>query len=159
MREVGFRQVVTQIAEATGEKPLEFKDHTPFSNKGTKDLLKLNELASTIRTEIIPPPSNKTIKAQTPLVLMGVCMNVMMEPLHRNDKALLKGYMYNLSIARTTAVTGKHPIVLSKRTVVARMVTANEVPGTVVANGTVSVLQTHRWTKEGCAGLSVKERR
>ena len=39
------------------------------------------------------------------------------------------------------------------------MVTANEVPGTVVADGTVSALQTCRWIKEGCAGLSVKERR
>ena len=55
--------------------------------------------------------------------------------------------------------TKDHPIVLSKGTAVARMVTANEVPGTVVADGTVSILQTHRWTKEGCAGLSVEERR
>ena len=39
------------------------------------------------------------------------------------------------------------------------MVAANEVPGTVVADGTVGALRTHRWTKEGCAGLSVKERR
>ena len=39
------------------------------------------------------------------------------------------------------------------------MVTANEVPGTVVADGTVGTLQTCRWTKEGCAGLSVEERR
>ena len=39
------------------------------------------------------------------------------------------------------------------------MVTANEVPGTVVADGTVGTLQTHRWAKEGSAGLSVKERR
>ena len=39
------------------------------------------------------------------------------------------------------------------------MVTANEVPGTVVVDGTAATLQTHRWTKEGCAGLSVKERR
>ena len=39
------------------------------------------------------------------------------------------------------------------------MVTANEVPGTVVADGTVGALQTRRWAKEGCAGLSVRERR
>ena len=39
------------------------------------------------------------------------------------------------------------------------MVTANEVPGTVVVDGTVGILQTHRWTKEECAGLSVKEKR
>ena len=85
---VGFQQAVTQIAEETGEKPPEFEDHTPFSNKGMEDLLKLNKLVSTIRTEIIPPWSNKTVKAQTPLVLMRVCMNVMMKPLHRNDKVL-----------------------------------------------------------------------
>ena len=39
------------------------------------------------------------------------------------------------------------------------MVAANEVPGAVVAYGTISTLQTHRWTKEGCTGLSVEERR
>ena len=39
------------------------------------------------------------------------------------------------------------------------MVTTNEVPETVVADVTVGALQTHRWAKEGCAGLSVKERR
>ena len=39
------------------------------------------------------------------------------------------------------------------------MVATNEVPGTVVAEGTVGTLRTCRWTKEGCAGLSVKERR
>ena len=89
--EVGFRQAVTQIAEATGEKPPKFEDHTPFSNGGMEDLLELNELVSTIKTEIIPPQSNKTIKAQSPLVLMGVCMNVMTEPLHQNDKALPRG--------------------------------------------------------------------
>ena len=39
------------------------------------------------------------------------------------------------------------------------MVTANEVPGTVVADGTVCALQTCRWAKEGCTGLSVNDRR
>ena len=39
------------------------------------------------------------------------------------------------------------------------MVTANEVPGTVVVDGTVGALQTRRWTKERHAGLSVEERR
>ena len=39
------------------------------------------------------------------------------------------------------------------------MVIANEVPGTVVADGTVGTLQTHRLAKEGQAGLSVDERR
>ena len=88
---VGFQWAVAQIVEETGEKPPEFEDHTPFSNKGMEDLLELNELVSTIRTEIIPPQSNKTIKAGTPLVLMGVHMNVMTEPLHQNDKALPRG--------------------------------------------------------------------
>ena len=39
------------------------------------------------------------------------------------------------------------------------MVAANEVPGTVVADGTVGTPRTCRWAKEGCAGLSVEERR
>ena len=79
-------------------------------------------------------------------------MNILTEPLHWNDKLCLKGYMYNLALVCTTAVTGKqmfncttqmykdHPIVLSKGTAVARMVTANEVPRTVVADGTGGAL-------------------
>ena len=55
--------------------------------------------------------------------------------------------------------TKDHPIVLSKGTAVARMVTANEAPGTVVTDGTIGILQTNRWAKEGCTGLTVKERR
>ena len=96
-------------------------------------------------------------------------MNVMMEPLHWNDKVLPQGLhvqpsysTYNCSNRKTDVQlynTKDHPIVLLKGTAVARMVTANEVPGTVVVDGTVGTLQTHRWTKEGCAGLSVKERR
>ena len=86
--EVGFQETIVQIAKAAGEEPPEFEDHTPYSNKGIEDLLKLNELASTVRTEIIPPQSNKTIKARTPLVLMGTCMNLITEPLHQDDKAL-----------------------------------------------------------------------
>ena len=166
---VEFWQAVAQIAEETGEKPPEFKDHTPFSNKGMEDLLKLNELVSTVRTEIIPPWSNKTIKAQTLLVLMGVCMNVMMEPLHRNDKVLPQGLhvrpsysTFNCSNRKTDVQlynTKDHPIVLSKGAAVARMIAANEVPRTVVADGTVGTLQTCRWTKEGRAGLSVAERK
>ena len=170
MREkVGFRRAVTQIAEETGEKLPEFEDHTPFSNKGMEDLLKLNKLVSTIRTEIIPPWSKKTIKAQTLLVLMGVHMNVMTEPLHWNDKVLPQGLhvqpsysTYNCGDRKTDVQlynTKDHPIILSKGTVVARMVAANEVPGTVVVEVTVGTLQTNRWTKEGCAGLSVEERR
>ena len=56
-----------------------------------EDLLKLNKIASATQTEIIPPRSNKTIKAHTPLVLMGTKMNVMIEPLHQTDKALPRG--------------------------------------------------------------------
>ena len=54
---------MVQVAKAAGEEPSEFEDHTPYSNKGMEDLLELYELASTVRTEIIPPQSNKTIKA------------------------------------------------------------------------------------------------
>ena len=73
---------MVQVAKATGQEPPKFKDHTPYSNQGMEDLLKPNELLSATRTEIIPPQSNKTIKACTPLVLMGTSMNVMPEPHH-----------------------------------------------------------------------------
>ena len=65
-----------------------FKDHTPFSNRGMKDLLELDELVSTVQTEVIPPRSNKTIKVCTPLVLLGVRVNVITEPLHQDEEAL-----------------------------------------------------------------------
>ena len=39
------------------------------------------------------------------------------------------------------------------------MVAANEVAETVLADGTVGTLQTCKWAKEGCTGLSLKERR
>ena len=107
-----------------------------------EDLLELDELVSTVRTEIIPPQSNKTIKARTPLVLIGVRMNVMTEPLHQNDKALPRGLhvqpsysTYNCGNRKTDVQlynTKDHPIVLLKGTAVARMVAANEVPGTGV---------------------------
>ena len=81
---------------------------------------------------------------------MGVCMNVMTEPLHQNDKALPQGLhvqpsysMYNCGNRKIDVQlynTKDHPIVLLKGTAVARMVTANEVPGTVVADGTVGTL-------------------
>ena len=48
---------------------------------------------------------------------------------------------------------------MQKETAVARMVAANEVPEMVVADGMVGALQTCRWAKEGCTGMSVKERR
>ena len=79
------------MAHTTGQEPPKFEDHTFYSNQGMEDLLKLNEVASAIKTEIIPPRSNKTIKACTPLVLMGTSMNVMMEPLHQTNKALPRG--------------------------------------------------------------------
>ena len=51
--------------------------------------------------------------------------------------------MYNCSNQKTGVQlynTKDHPIVLSKGTAVVRMVAANEVPGTVVADGTVGAL-------------------
>ena len=81
---------------------------------------------------------------------MGVCMNVVTEPLHWNDKALSRGLhvqpsysMYNGSNRKRDVQlnnTKDHPIVLLKGTAVAKMVAANEVPGTVVADGTVGAL-------------------
>ena len=67
--EVGIREAMVWVACATGQKPPKFKDHTLYSNQGMEDLLKLNKVASAIKTEIIPPRSNKTIKTHTPLVL------------------------------------------------------------------------------------------
>ena len=100
---------------------------------------------------------------------MGTHMNVITEPLHQDDKALPWGLhvrpsygMYNCGSQKTDVQlynTKDHPIVLKKGTPVARMVAANEVPETVVADGTVGALWTHRWAKEGRTRLSVKERR
>ena len=56
-----------------------------------EDLLKLNKIASTTKTELTPPRSNKTIRAHTPLVLMRTKMGIMTEPLHQTDKALSWG--------------------------------------------------------------------
>ena len=131
-----------------------------------EDLLKLNEVASAIKTEIIPPGSNKTMKARNPLVLMGTCMNVMTEPLHQTDKALPRGLhvcpTYNCGSQRTTVQlynNKDHAIIIKKGTAVARMVATNEVPEMVVANGTVGELQTRRWAKEGHTKLTVKDRK
>ena len=104
--EVGVREAMVQVAWATGQEPLKFKDHTPYLNQGMEDLLKLNELASAIKTEIILPQSNKTIKARTPLVLMGTSMNAMTEPLHLTDEALPQGCMYILTMAHTIVAVG-----------------------------------------------------
>ena len=43
------------VACTTGQEPPKFKDHTPYSNRGMEDLLKLNEEVSAIKTEIILP--------------------------------------------------------------------------------------------------------
>ena len=71
-----------------------FEDHTPYLNQVMEDLLELYKLASATRMEIIPPQSNKTIKARTLLVLMGTSMNVMTEPLHQKlELSGLKSWM------------------------------------------------------------------
>ena len=82
LREVGIREAMVWVACTTCQEPPKFEDHTPCSNRGMEDLPKLNEVASAIKTEISPPQLNKTIKARTPLVLMGTCMNIMTELLH-----------------------------------------------------------------------------
>ena len=53
--DVGIREAMVRVAHTTGQEPPKFKDHTPYSNQGMEDLLKLNEVASTIKTEIILP--------------------------------------------------------------------------------------------------------
>ena len=148
--EVGLQEAIIQVAKVTGQEVPEFEDHTPYSNQGMEDLLKLNEIVSTMRTEIIPPHSNKTIKAHTHLVLMGTSMNMMMEPLHRDDKVLPQSLhvhpsynTYNCGSWKTTVQlynTKDHAIILRKGRAVATMVAANEVLETVVADGTVGAL-------------------
>ena len=46
---------MVQVAKATGQEPPKFKDHTPYSNWEMEYLLKLNELVSATKMEIIPP--------------------------------------------------------------------------------------------------------
>ena len=152
--EVGIREAVVWVAHATGQKPPEFKDHTPYSNQGMEDLLELNEIASAILLK-----SNKTIRARTPLVLMGTKMNVMTELLHRTNKALSWGLhvppsygMCNCSSQKMTIQlynTKDHTIIIKKGMAVAQMVATNEVPEIVVADGMVGALQTQRWAMEG----------
>ena len=134
-----------------------------------EDLPKLNKVASVIKTEIIPPRSNKTIKACTPLVLMGTSMNIMTEPLHQTNKALPEGLhvhpsygMYNCGSQRMTIQlynTKNHAIIIKKGTAVAQMVATNEVPEMVMADSTVGTLQTQRWAKKGHVKLTMEERR
>ena len=88
---------------------------------------------------------------------MGTRINLITEPLHQDDKALPRRLyvrpsycMYNCGSGKTDVQlynTKDHPIVLKEGTPVARMVAANEVPKTVVEDGTVGALQTHRWAK------------
>ena len=149
LREVRIQEAVIQVAKSVPDSKT---IHTPYSNWGREDLLELNKLASATRMEIIPPWSNKTIKARTPLVLTGTSMNMMTKPLHQNDKALPWGLrvcpsygMYNCGSWKTTVQlhnTKDHTTVIKEGTAVARMVAANEVPGTVVADSTVGALWT-----------------
>ena len=46
---------MVQVAKAAGQEPPKFKDHMAYLNQGMEDLLKLDKLASMMRTEIIPP--------------------------------------------------------------------------------------------------------
>ena len=141
---------MVQVAKAICQEPPEFEDHTSYSNWGMEDLLKLNELVSTTRNEIIPPQSNKTIKAHTPLVLMRTNMHAMMEPLHCNDKALPQGLhvwpsynTYNCGSRKTIVQLYEikdHAIVIKKGTAMARMVAVNKVPETVIADDTLGAL-------------------
>ena len=145
------------------------EDDSPFSKEvpltiGTKtedtilEVLKEGEIEMLDSVWKIPPQSNKTIKAHTPLVLMGTSMNVMTEPLHQNDKAPPQGLhvcssygMYNCGSWKTTVQlynTKDHAIVIKKGTAVARMVAANEVPEIVITNGAVGALQTQKWAKK-----------
>ena len=138
------------VAHATGQKSPEFEDHTPYLNQGMEDLLKLNEIASATKTEIIPPQSNKTTRACTPLVLMGTKMNVMTELLHQTDTALSQGLhvhpsygTYNYASQKMTVQlynTKDHAIIIKKGTAVAQMVATNEVPEMVVADGMIGAL-------------------
>ena len=46
---------MVQVAKAAGQEPPKLEDHIPYSNWGMGDLFKLDKLASTMMTEIIPP--------------------------------------------------------------------------------------------------------
>ena len=140
------------MAHATGQRPPEFEDHMPYANRRMEDILKLNEIASTTKTEIMPPRSNKTIWAHTPLVLTGAKMNVMTEPLHQTNKALPQGLCvhpsydtYNCGDQKTNIQlynTKDHAIIIKKGTAVPQMVATNKVPEVVVADDMVGALQT-----------------
>ena len=77
-------------------------------------------------------------------------MNMITEPLHWDDKALPHGLhvrpsysTYDCGSQKTDVQlynTKDHPSILEKGTPVARMVAANEVPETVVVDGTVGAL-------------------
>ena len=42
---------MVRVAQATGQEPLKFEDHTPYSNWGMEDLLELNEVACAMKTD------------------------------------------------------------------------------------------------------------
>ena len=65
--EIGFQKAVTQVAEAINEEPPEFEDHTPFSNRGMKDLLELDELVSTIQMRSFPHGPTRPLRLILPL--------------------------------------------------------------------------------------------
>ena len=154
---------VTETRVVPLVKSPEFEDHTSYSNQGMEDLLKLNEIASATKTEIILPRSNKTIQACTPLVLMGTKMNVMTEPLHQTDKVLPHGLhvhpsygAYNCGSQKTTIQLYNikdHAIIIKKGRAVARMVAANEVLEMVMADGAVGALRTRRWARKVVSSL------
>ena len=49
-KEVGIGDAVVRVAHATGQRPPKFEDHIPYLNQGMEDLLKLNEVASAVKT-------------------------------------------------------------------------------------------------------------
>ena len=81
---------------------------------------------------------------------MGTSMNVITEPLHRDDKALPQGLhvhpsygTYNCGSKKTTVQLYNikdDAIIIKKGTAVARMVAANEVPKMIDTDGAVGAL-------------------
>ena len=79
---MGFCQAAITYAEKQGIELPQFKDHTPYSNKGMEDLLDIDKVMYTVNT---------VIKGWTSLVLYGTKMNVATEPLKRGDPPLPRG--------------------------------------------------------------------
>ena len=80
---VDFLQAAITCTKKQGVEPPQSEDHTPYSNKGMKDLLDIDEVIQTLNTFVIPPRASRIIKGQTSLVLFGAKMNVVTEPLKR----------------------------------------------------------------------------